>query len=66
MTHDNPTLWAFEYFYHRDHANARIHCQPVRYSPITIWLADTLVENWTPGDDWTAELSHVVYRKVTS
>jgi len=35
-------LWAFEYLYHMDKANACMHCAPVRFSPITFRLAETL------------------------
>jgi hypothetical protein len=35
-------LWAFEFFYHQDCANAQMHCAPVRFSPITFRLAQGL------------------------
>ncbi len=27
--------WAVEFFTHRDHMNAKVHCAPARLSPIT-------------------------------
>lgn len=35
-------LWALEHFEALDQANAKIHCAPVRYSPITFRLASAL------------------------
>jgi hypothetical protein len=44
MTEDltEASLRAFEFFYHRDHSNAHIHCASVRFSPITLDLAESL------------------------
>lgn len=36
------TLWAFEFCYHRDLSNAKLHCAPVRFSPLTERLAGAL------------------------
>ena len=36
--------WAFEHFVHLDRANAKIHCAPVRYSPLTFRLAEALTQ----------------------
>ena len=33
---------AFLHVYHQDHANASMHCAPVRYSPITFRLAEVI------------------------
>jgi hypothetical protein len=55
---NDAVLWAFEHFYHLDQANAKIHCAPVRFSPITFRLAEYLFETW--GDeDITQELAEV-------
>lgn len=32
---DEALLWAWEMFKARDEMNAKVHCAPVRYSPIT-------------------------------
>jgi hypothetical protein len=40
----NATLWAFEYFYYMDKANACVHCAPVKFSPITFELYDRLTD----------------------
>ena len=37
-------LWALEHFEAMDQANAKVHCAPVRYSPITFRLARALYE----------------------
>lgn len=34
--------WALVHFVHADQANAAMHCAPVRYSPITFRLAESL------------------------
>jgi hypothetical protein len=39
-------LWALEHFAAMDQANAKIHCAPVRYSPITFRLSRALTETW--------------------
>lgn len=54
-------LWAFEHFYHLDCANAKIHCAPVRFSPLTFRLAESLESAWRDGEDWTQELAHVLH-----
>ena len=33
---------SFMIVYHQDHANASMHCAPVRYSPITFRLASVI------------------------
>lgn len=43
-------LWAFEHFEATDRANAKVHCAPVKYSPITFRLARALREVWPSGD----------------
>jgi hypothetical protein len=51
---DSPLVeaayWALEHFAHLDQANACIHCSPVRYSPITVRLAQALEEHIPRGD----------------
>jgi hypothetical protein len=58
-----PVLWAFEHFYHMDSANAKIHCAPVRFSPITFRLCDYLMAAWRDGEDITEEMG-IVSRHV--
>lgn len=58
---DDGVLWAFEHFYHLDCANAKIHCAPVRFSPITFRLAEACVAKWSKGEDWTKQLAHVMH-----
>ena len=38
--------WAFRQNYHLDKSNAAVHCAPVRFSPLTFRLYETLVEVW--------------------
>lgn len=52
-------LWAFEYFYHMDAANAKIHCAPVRFSPITFHLHEYILSTWNEDEDITQELAVV-------
>lgn len=51
------------YFVHRDHSNAAIHCGPVRYSPLTFRLAETVAEMFpdmaNTDPDVRAVLDHV-------
>lgn len=54
-------LWAFEYFEAMDRANAKIHCAPVKYSPITFRLATYLQESWPEGEDITQEIARVLH-----
>jgi hypothetical protein len=58
-------LWAFEYFYHMDKANACIHMAPTKFSPITFALADMLIEEWSNEEDITQELAEVRSHKHT-
>jgi hypothetical protein len=37
-------MYNFLYFYHMDNANACIHMQPVKYSPITFMLAEKCIK----------------------
>lgn len=54
-------LWAFEHFEATDRANAKIHCAPVRYSPITFRLARALRDAATDcGEDVTEEVVTVL------
>jgi hypothetical protein len=54
-------LWAFEHFEATDRANAKIHCAPVRYSPITFRLAMALRESWPIDEDITEEMARVLH-----
>lgn len=36
---DDIMIWCYEYFVARDQMNAKVHCAPVRWSPITERLA---------------------------
>lgn len=42
---EEAALWALEYFDALDRANATIHCAIVRYSPITMRLAQALASH---------------------
>lgn len=37
-------VWCLEYFARLDESNAKIHCAPVRYSPITFRCERALIE----------------------
>jgi hypothetical protein len=52
-------LWAFEHFEAMDRANAKLHCAPVRYSPITFRLCRALDLLWADEEDITEEMAHV-------
>lgn len=56
-------LWTFEYHYHRDKANASMHCDQVKFSPITLRLYHALKEIWPKGDDWTMEMAEVRHQE---
>lgn len=58
MYEPDAALWAFEYFYHMDKANACVHCAPVKFSPITFRLLDALLMAWGPSDI-TQEMAEV-------
>lgn len=49
MSLDNVLWHCFCMAYHQDHANAAMHCAPVRYSPITFRLAEQINDH-TPVD----------------
>ena len=42
-------FYAFLKMFHEDHANAAMHCAPVRYSPLTFRLAES-INDLTPVD----------------
>lgn len=49
---DLHAVWhAFLHVYHQDHANASMHCAPVRYSPLTFRLAELLERNGLIDDE---------------
>lgn len=54
-------LWSLQHFEARDQANAKIHCAPVRYSPITLRLALALRDSWPQNEDITEEMARVLY-----
>ena len=56
-----PSLWALEHFVALDEANAKIHCAPVRYSPITFRLANGLKQVWPEDEDITEEIARVIH-----
>ena len=37
--------WSYEYFLHRDTMNAKVHCAPLRLSPITERVHQAIEEN---------------------
>lgn len=45
----NVAAWALEHFEATDRANAHIHMSQVRYSPITMELAEALKDNGCTG-----------------
>jgi hypothetical protein len=49
---EEAALWALEHFVHLDEANSKIHCAPVRYSPITFRLAEALARQGLVDRDW--------------
>lgn len=51
--------WAFEHFEAMDRANAKIHCAPVRYSPLTFRLCRALYDVWPEKEDITQEMQWV-------
>jgi len=55
------SLWALEHFEAMDQANAKIHCAPVRYSPITFRLATALKAAWPINEDITEEMAKVLH-----
>lgn len=55
---DDAVLWAFEYMFHMDKANACMHCAPVKFSPLTFRLAHSLMDDWS--GDMTPELQEVL------
>jgi hypothetical protein len=52
-------LWAFLHFEALDQANAKIHCAPVRYSPITFRLNRALCAVWAEDQDIVEEMRRV-------
>ena len=57
----NETLWhAFKLVYHQDHANAAMHCAPVRYSPITFRLAEQINDITPVNEDVWSEVYSVL------
>lgn len=47
---DDVLIWCFEFFKARDEMNAKVHCSPVRWSPITVRVALALgIDSNVPG-----------------
>ena len=44
MTLTEAALWALRQNYHLDRANAAVHCAPVRFSPLTFALYESLAD----------------------
>lgn len=59
MSDTSSMQWAFEFLYHTDKANAAMHTSPVKFSPITFRLAETLLAVWNGDEDITQELAEV-------
>jgi hypothetical protein len=51
-------LWCFTQNYHLDKSNACVHCAPVRFSPLTFRIYQTLVTVW-PKEDVSREMIEV-------
>jgi hypothetical protein len=63
MSLQEAALWALEHFKALDEANAKIHCAPVRYSPLTFRLAEALCEELEKGGEdveWPMAVSTVI------
>jgi len=60
MIERDAVQWAFEHFYHMDCANAKVHCAPVKFSPITFNMYHLLMMWWPDGEDITQEMAHVM------
>jgi len=52
-------LWAFEYMYHMDKANACLNCSPVTFSNLTHLLMQDLLSKWPSTEDITQEMAEV-------
>jgi hypothetical protein len=52
-------LWCFQQNYHLDKSNAAVHCAPVRFSPITFRLYETMMDGWPEDEDITQEMAEV-------
>jgi hypothetical protein len=50
-------MYNFLYFYHMDNANACIHMQPVKYSPITFMLAEKCIQENVSTDGAAIQVS---------
>ena len=59
MAPDEVLLWCFQQNYHLDKSNAAVHCSPVRFSPLTFRIYETLMERWPINEDITAEMAEV-------
>lgn len=56
----DAALWALEYFAGMDESNAKVHCAPVRYSPLTFRLAESLAQEIGEDAEWPLVVSHVL------
>ena len=52
MTNEEVLWHSFKKLYHEDHANAAMHCAPVRYSPLTFRLAEAVERATKATVDW--------------
>jgi hypothetical protein len=55
----DPVQWAFLQNYHLDKSNACVHCAPVKFSPLTFRLFQTLMNLWGHDEDITQEMAEV-------
>jgi uncharacterized protein YeaC (DUF1315 family) len=56
---DEVLLWCLQQNYHADKMNAAVHCAPVRFSPITFRLYETLMDQWPKGADISQEMAEI-------
>ena len=59
MSAPEVLLWCFQQNYHADKMNAAVHCAPVRFSPITFRIYETMMADWPEDEDITAEMAEV-------
>jgi hypothetical protein len=52
-------VWAFKFAYHRDQMNSAVHCEPVRWSPMTVALARWISTNAPERVEYMPEVEDV-------
>lgn len=52
-------MWCLGQNYHADKMNACIHCAPVRFSPLTFRIYETIMAQWPTDEDITAEMAEL-------